>query len=208
MTRELAGLSSLYRRGRAASSSGGGGGGGGAGAGAPASLQGEEGGEQREATEADLRLAQQRLHRFGAVLVLERWEASMELMAGVYGWRELDAAKHRAGSRRRGRRRVECEEQNAGWGLGGESEGVANQAGFVWDGCRDSQAEVELAAQPEALALLRRRNRLDLALYAYAVRLHESQRRLLGGSSPGPERKKRVMRSSWDEAIQAEFKTN
>jgi hypothetical protein len=34
-------------------------------------------------------------------------------------------------------------------------------------------------AQPEALALLRRRNLLDERLYAYALRLHESQHRRL-----------------------------
>jgi hypothetical protein len=74
VTRELAGTSALYRR---------------AASGAPAAL-----------TPAEVARAKARLHYFGGVLVMERWEASMALMQARYGWGEVDHEKHRAGSRR------------------------------------------------------------------------------------------------------------
>ena len=74
MTRELAGTAALYRR---------------SADGVPSPL-----------TPAEVARAKARLHYFGAVLVMERWEASMALMSKRYGWRDLDHEKHRAGSHR------------------------------------------------------------------------------------------------------------
>ena len=70
MTRELVGRTALYR-----------------------------GGGHLPLTHADLRLAQQRLHYFAAVLLLERPESSMRLLQAAFGWREVGWSKHRAGSR-------------------------------------------------------------------------------------------------------------
>ncbi|KAL4447517.1 hypothetical protein ABPG75_004736 [Micractinium tetrahymenae] len=53
----------------------------------------------RPMTEADLLLAQQRLHLFAAVLLLERPDTSMALLRAMFGWRETGWGEHRAGSR-------------------------------------------------------------------------------------------------------------
>lgn len=53
----------------------------------------------RPMTEADLLLAQQRLHLFSTVLLLERPGASMALMRAMFGWRHTGWEEHRAGSR-------------------------------------------------------------------------------------------------------------
>ena len=53
---------------------------------------------QRTLTEADLVVAQRRLHYFAAVLLLEQPGTSMRLMQRVFGWRQVGWAEHRAGS--------------------------------------------------------------------------------------------------------------
>lgn len=53
----------------------------------------------RPVTEADLLLAQQRLHLFAVVLLLEQPEGSMSLLRAMFGWRHTGWEEHRAGSR-------------------------------------------------------------------------------------------------------------
>ena len=53
---------------------------------------------RRPLAEADLLVAQQRLHYFAAVLLLEQPGSSMRLMQKVFGWRQVGWAEHRAGS--------------------------------------------------------------------------------------------------------------
>ena len=52
----------------------------------------------RPLTEADLVVAQQRMHYFAAVLLLGQPGSSMRLMQRVLGWRQVGWAEHRAGS--------------------------------------------------------------------------------------------------------------
>lgn len=53
----------------------------------------------RPMTEADLLLAQRRLHLFSAVLLLEQPATSMALLQAMFGWRDTAWEEHRAGSR-------------------------------------------------------------------------------------------------------------
>lgn len=85
MTRELAGREALYRRGPR---------------GLPGPLKAE-----------DVEVAKQRLHAFAAVMILERWEDSMKLMRGMFGWKDLDFGAHRAGSMKNTSAAVELREQ-------------------------------------------------------------------------------------------------
>ena len=49
---------------------------------------------------ADVQRAKQRLHYFAAVLIMEKQETSQFLLENVFGWREIDFDRHRAGSSR------------------------------------------------------------------------------------------------------------
>lgn len=53
---------------------------------------------RRPLTEADLLVAQQRLHYCAALLLLEQPGSSMRLMQRVFGWRQVGWEGHRAGS--------------------------------------------------------------------------------------------------------------
>jgi hypothetical protein len=55
--------------------------------------------QQRPLTDADLLLAQQRLHYFAAVLLLEEPASSMALIRQLLGWQHTDWDGARAGSR-------------------------------------------------------------------------------------------------------------
>ncbi|KAI3429348.1 hypothetical protein D9Q98_005443 [Chlorella vulgaris] len=55
--------------------------------------------QQRPVTDADLLLAQQRLHYFAAVLLLEEPASSMALIRQLFGWQHTDWDGARAGSR-------------------------------------------------------------------------------------------------------------
>lgn len=179
-TRELAGTTALYRQ---------------TSHGLPAPL-----------TRQEVARAKARLHYFGGVLVMERWEDSMALMQRRYGWKDVNYAAHRAGSRRcahwamlvcvlRAERlhnlpaslcvlcnsadRCTAAQHDASRASGwkGIWSTVPVRAAACAHACRDSSAERELANQPELLAELRRRNQADLELYDYAVVLHEAQLR-------------------------------